>query len=923
MESPVAVCIICLLLAICLTSEGVITVPSGNKTLQYYLCNASGQEQLIPGTVLSLTPVHHKFSPGMVCVLSNRSRITINSTGKYSFINCTTGSGLGFHNVSDLTIKSIVFDNCGGLIPPEVAPMINSSRFYFLPNQQAAVFFSYCSNLSAYLMLEYPRGFGIIAFNNYGTAVELYGVIRGNGTPSATGGGVLVYYSLEEETGPLFEPSKVHLDLHVYNVVTHVPPVDLIGCFADKPKRLQVVAAGGVTVIVSENPGDNRNCSVHITTSLTLKYNQGFQAAGALFLFVNVLRSRVDVHYLHGGENLLLQTNSLGKARGTLAGVYLLFDDAFFDTNPDSKPAVVKPMTFRNVHMSFCQHCGGIFVEQMKQMYANYVVSFTSVTATNISNTAANSGILLYAVTQYGGLASRELSLNLTDLTVTGCSCMSDSEQIGQTCSGVGMLNFVRLLNVMFDGSSTFSTNLRASVIRAEQSSVYFTGEALFDRNLLDYAGTVQIVKGSQLHFVEPFYGNFTSNKALFGGGIYAIDDSPTVNDCIIQFHTPSGDLNITVVYQENSAQLTGDFIYASPFYNCSLLDVNLQNTSDLTKLYNRVFQMTSSSSNSSWQIASTAVRIGLSNDRNKHSCDNSSRSTSVFPGQPFEVNVCACDVLGTPVFSIITTQFQPKLKDNSTLPVAIPPQQALRRVEHGECTPLTYDVLMPESSIATDNQLKLELAVYTLSPTAYINLTILPCPFGFSYAGDHCICGSDLCAIKKGVCNDTTGTFVVPEGYWMGNASWNNVTFFNLSYADNCPPAYCHNATIDLTNFQTNPEVMCKNNRSGVLCGQCKDGYSLMLGSNQCKKCSSLSLLFLFVFALAGILMIVGMLLFKVSVSTGTINGLVCYANAIWFSRSYFFPGTQVGVLEFFISIVSLDTGYPVCLYYGMNEFF
>lgn len=36
------------------------------------------------------------------------------------------------------------------------------------------------------------------------------------------------------------------------------------------------------------------------------------------------------------------------------------------------------------------------------------------------------------------------------------------------------------------------------------------------------------------------------------------------------------------------------------------------------------------------------------------------------------------------------------------------------------------------------------------------------------------------------------------------------------------------------------NPDEQCEFNRSAVLCGQCKRGYSLVLGSNRCRKCQN-----------------------------------------------------------------------------------
>ena len=64
------------------------------------------------------------------------------------------------------------------------------------------------------------------------------------------------------------------------------------------------------------------------------------------------------------------------------------------------------------------------------------------------------------------------------------------------------------------------------------------------------------------------------------------------------------------------------------------------------------------------------------------------------------------------------------------------------------------------------------------------------------------------------------------------------------------------------------NTDVHCKYNRSGFLCGYCKDGYSLVLGTHRCRKWTNIYLLLLFPFALMGVALVFLRLVCKLTVA-------------------------------------------------------
>ena len=116
-------------------------------------------------------------------------------------------------------------------------------------------------------------------------------------------------------------------------------------------------------------------------------------------------------------------------------------------------------------------------------------------------------------------------------------------------------------------------------------------------------------------------------------------------------------------------------------------------------------------------------------------------------------------------------------------------------------------------------------------------------------------------------------------------------------------------------------PSKQCLLNRSGILCGQCAEGLSLMLGSNQCGQCTNDYIALIIPFAVAGIALTAFVIVLNLTVSVGTINGLIFYANIVKIYEAIFFPNGSIPILSQFISWLNLDLGIETCFFDGMNS--
>ena len=63
-------------------------------------------------------------------------------------------------------------------------------------------------------------------------------------------------------------------------------------------------------------------------------------------------------------------------------------------------------------------------------------------------------------------------------------------------------------------------------------------------------------------------------------------------------------------------------------------------------------------------------------------------------------------------------------------------------------------------------------------------------------------------------------------------------------------------------------------------------------------------------------------LLLLQISVASGTLNGLLFYANVIQVNRSIFFPSGDTNILTVFVAWLNLDLGIETCFFDGMDTY-
>ena len=195
------------------------------------------------------------------------------------------------------------------------------------------------------------------------------------------------------------------------------------------------------------------------------------------------------------------------------------------------------------------------------------------------------------------------------------------------------------------------------------------------------------------------------------------------------------------------------------------------------------------------------------------------------------------------------------------------------------------------------------------------IGVDILECPIGFTKILGKCQCSHLLSNVQCLL-------YFEPFKFLRSGNSWfayiNNTQC--ITGTTNCPFDYCNRSNVSFDIMA--PDRQCVANRTGILCGQCQSHLSIMLGSNRCGDCSNWYLFLLPVVAIAGIVLVAVLMFFNLSVSVGTINGLLFYANLVKLNDAFFFSNGSVPVVSQFISWLNLDLGIEVCLFDGLDGY-
>ena len=470
---------------------------------------------------------------------------------------------------------------------------------------------------------------------------------------------------------------------------------------------------------------------------------------------------------------------------------------------------------------------------------------------------------------------------------------------------------------------------------------VTFISRIDFIRNSGIKGGALSLYKQSVLEMIsQGVCMNFHYNTATMGGGIY-IEDMTHVKS--FSYKLTKSVINIrlfednnyffksSIQFSNNTALIGGSAIYGG------WVDWSVDDNQGIIT-YNPIMS-TIINLQGDDDIASSPLRACLCFD-GVPNCTITEYNTSLYPGETFTVDAVVVGQRFGTVSSVITTTNFVTLSHDQRI---VNDSQSVQTV-YARCTPLYYTITSSNRrEILTIRPIDSEITprfpqelLDTHPPLAllfeqlFISLTIKYCPLAFPFAEDDrkCTCPLALTSLGLG-CDIKTFRILRNKQQWVG-LSFNHTTMAksedtpSVIAHQHCPFDYCSVDEGSLLIDMSYRDEQCAHNRSGVLCGACKAGLSQVLGSSKCKVCSSLFLLAVIPGTLmAGLLLILFLMTLDLTVSHGTINGLIFYANIIEAQHATFFtPYTSHSFLRKFIAWINLDLGIEVCFSHNLDGY-
>ena len=468
-------------------------------------------------------------------------------------------------------------------------------------------------------------------------------------------------------------------------------------------------------------------------------------------------------------------------------------------------------------------------------------------------------------------------------------------------------------------GTSNFSSNSAkqgGAIYSINNNTLIFEGNISFTDNGDSTSGTHNSYGGgmylyaSYLRIMPDTTVYWENNHASYGGAIYVLDQiNPLIfcaqieNDrlltynvkCFYELPNQSWSTSTRLIFKNNSAKNDGGTLYGGVIDNCSLTGLD----NNPSRVFDTIFDI--EYGNNNLEIYPNPLRIRPCDD-----CCN--LYITVYPGEMFQISVVASGRNNRNVSARVRSRIQ---DDNSELEGSQYSQEI-----NSNCTPLNFTVFSFSKSVLL--QLYEDGACGTFSDILNIHLTIKTCPPGFNISNStkSCVCEQRLERFTDN-CSITTGNITREQDqqFWVGYVHENGLILHPL-----CPFDYCTSGRVDFS--LNNTDKQCAHNRSGLLCGACKTDYSLVLGTSYCKQCTNSHLALLILFAVMGVALVILLFVCKLTVATGTLSGLLFYANIVGVSRTIFLPIESTNVISVFIAWLNLDFGIEMCFYNGMNVY-
>ena len=949
------------LLLICSKCNKVINVTSQDNLLQLYLChhyNYTGDT-----TLLLLDTLYNISGNGSWCTINTNYSLNIQSNHSMATVQCISSTyvntilptiGFAFTGSSSLTLQRVTFTGCGAnltTLDKDKLDIINStsSLVYFTQYHAAVLVFTEISYLIMRdVSISQYYGFAIVVVNLPNGTLDSINVVSSQGNENilhkpeySVGCGVLLLYKHLSRRHFLNNIYKVdivaskfmHNNDFIYNH-GFTCATDFYNSHIHQVSPKSVINAAGLTILYTQN-----DTAVYVTISqCTFKDNIGSIAGAILILNVNTIKNSQTLINNH----TIFDSNGIHqKCHGS--GIVLIF---FFDrqsmlsmnetASNGLTPIQIIDVIFRYDQSSFVseeQH-GLMYMAVINAKELPLHFKFFNVHFKN--NQATTSAVCVFAASY----PSYQNKVYFVMESVVVSNTISPRLSLMPTFLPVNLFQLSDV-KITIKGStqspSIFVSNY-GTIIEAIQSDITLEGHIVFHNNTGINGAAVTLIGDSVIYLTQGLQANFTHNKVLSSGGaIYALANTFSETYCTFQVNTTQYD-DITVLFENNRATVIGNSIFSSKLYDC-YMSSDWINSTMARDIYNTIFTLMP---NDAFEVSTTP--------RNLIICDSYNFSKpytlEAYPGQMITFSMAAIDAIGHHSYAIVTITAVKKTHAGYIHSNWWFSERENTQVisETDDCTLINVTIHTNDSSLLPYHG-NLLFTIPSITNTTVVTINLKSCPPGFKLNDitGSCECSPVLLNIDGYTpnCSINTRTFNRPIiSSWI--TSINNTSAFLLSL--HCHHGFCNtdfhfsvfhyknNGIFELMSKDFSlTSSLCFNNRHGILCSSCSNDYSVVFGSTECRQCSNWWLWTLLLYAVAGLFLIYLLYALRLTLTTGTLNGIIFYAQvsnaglltilSIKYKQCSQETYNGVNVAMLFLSMLNLNLGFPLCFYNGMTE--
>ena len=909
-------------------------------TLQYYLCG-NGSHTLSSYTTLSLSSsAVHTITPvaGSFCLLQHLMNIVITSddTSNPARIICDNliqpATGFGFLNTTGLILCNLHIEQCGGILTHTAVSSINQSRVYFPMNQTAVLLFAVSSRLTLnnISITGMYYGYGIIICDCYNKITLNYITISSDSKSikhycstnkhswECAGSGLLLLYRLS-----LTQVAKVIIDVynvHISDNSNHYPlensPLDNL--LSSKTRKVPLFGAGGITNIVlgSKVQIYYENC--------TIKQNSGNRGGGMLVIYTPAYA--INDAFVMFTDVVFSSNKQTEEGNGAGLAMYIILDnnksmDDILHTQQNVSCYIcMYGSSFEANHNHKAVFGGGLYIGV--KMIGNQLLNILLDTVGFISNTANSGGSALYIEEMpltplwkayYVNVTIRNVYVNANGKKI---KYFKPADELYFT--DVAAMEFVRINTIHIEGKSIFEHNF-GSAIKVSLANIFLSGTIRFGKNRGLKGGAICLQSHSSLIVSETANVLFIENVAYtYGGAIYTTNDDVDDDPCPFQFQNDNFDATSNskqLTFINNTANKNGGAIYSIFLNNCPkfIKKLNLCNSKQFDKRF---------------QLSSPPVKICFckSNSSYINECSDHYSKKHIYPGTRITIGISALDYINHSVYTPIEASL---VNIEGSLVLSgwnLGKHEEVQNAFENQCTPLKYTILKHTFEFP---KARLHISILGEIPSIFIPLEVSNCPIGFQLCdrSGSCECHPFLNERKiSSDCSINTTSITIPLNTWLGKVIVDKNTSTLLPFAPNingtfgfapvCPSGYCKPGITEIN--MTEQDSLCQHHRTGVLCGGCEDGYSLVLGPDECNICSNKYIWVIVVLLpLLSTFIVIMLFTLRLTIANSYFGGFIFYSNvtAITLTENSF---SKISLT--FLSLLNSDQTYGICFYNGLN---